>query len=370
MKFLFFGVGDLTKPRLRILLDAIEASGHVVDSCHRNIWQGVADKSQMSGFKKISVAMKWILSYPYLLTKYLFKSDYDHVLIAYPGILDIILLYPLAKIKKKKIIFDLFISIYDTIVLDRQLLRPDSLAAKMIYKIERFAIGIADHIFLDTEAHATRIQHLFDMNKKIGSVWVGVEDIFFSTPKTKSSSPPEFSWSEEKKRILFYGQFTPLHGLENIIDAAQILKNEPIEWLIIGTGQEAPKIDQIIQDQDLQNIRRIEWVKYESLIHFIDTADLCLGIFGNSGKAQSVIPNKVFQVLARKKPVLTMDSPAMHELKSKIRNPHLLTLTNPSPQNISQAILNFIPNSIKETKEEDTFSKDSIASMFISSLQS
>ena len=48
-----------------------------------------------------------------------------------------------------------------------------------------------------------------------------------------------------------------------------------------------------------------EWMK---------RADVCLGIFGTSGKAASVIPNKVFQIVASGRPLVTRDSPAIREL--------------------------------------------------------
>jgi glycosyltransferase involved in cell wall biosynthesis len=43
---------------------------------------------------------------------------------------------------------------------------------------------------------------------------------------------------------------------------------------------------------------------------------VCLGIFGTSEKAASVIPNKVFQVVAAGRPLITRDSPAIRELLS------------------------------------------------------
>ena len=56
------------------------------------------------------------------------------------------------------------------------------------------------------------------------------------------------------------------------------------------------------------------WVEYERLPGELHRAGCALGIFGDSAKAQRVIPNKAFQALACGTPLVTADTPAAREL--------------------------------------------------------
>jgi hypothetical protein len=70
----------------------------------------------------------------------------------------------------------------------------------------------------------------------------------------------------------------------------------------------------MLAEDPLPALRWVEWVPYDQLAKQIAQADVCLGIFGTSGKAASVIPNKVFQIVASGRPLVTRDSEAIREL--------------------------------------------------------
>jgi glycosyltransferase involved in cell wall biosynthesis len=114
--------------------------------------------------------------------------------------------------------------------------------------------------------------------------------------------------------VLFYGQFIPLHGIDTVVRAAKLTETDGILWHLIGTGQEVGRIRRLVAELKPANLEWKHWVPYEELVQEIHSADVCLGIFGATEKAARVIPNKVFQVLASEKPLITADTPAVREL--------------------------------------------------------
>ncbi len=51
MHIVYWGTYDTGKPRNRILLRGLKENKIEVTECHADIWQGVEDKSQITGWK-------------------------------------------------------------------------------------------------------------------------------------------------------------------------------------------------------------------------------------------------------------------------------------------------------------------------------
>lgn len=310
-RVLHWGTFDLGKPRTRILRAGILATGASLDDCHVSVWRNVEDKTQLTDrWAQVRILLRWIAGYPGLVWRFLRSPRPDLVLTSFPGLLDTIVLAPFARLRRVPLVWDMFISAYDTLVFDRRLVRPGTLAARFLCWLEKFAMHRADFVFLDTDAHARRIESLFDLPPgSCGAVWVGAEVEHFPpyiAPARQDSKAPF--------QVLFYGQFIPLHGIGTIVAAARLMREDPVVWTMIGRGQEADGIRGMLAETPLPNLRWIEWVDYADLRSWIAHADLCLGIFGTSEKAASVIPNKVFQIIATGRPLVTRDSPAIREL--------------------------------------------------------
>jgi glycosyltransferase involved in cell wall biosynthesis len=310
LSVIYWGTYDTSKPRTRILAQGILALGAHLEEIHASVWEKIVDKSQVQGWiARTLILARWVFAYPTLIWRLLAAKKPDLILIGYPGILDVLIAAPIARLRNIPLAWDVFISIYDTVCEDRKLLPANGFLGSMLRRLEKFSIRRADLVFMDTQAHARRLETLFDMDEHTcDSVWVGVEtDVFGERAQVRQAH-------DRKMRVLFYGQFIPLHGIETIIGAARKLRDQPIVWQLVGRGQSASKIRVMLDEDPLPNVTWDEWVDYHQLSEHLHLADLCLGIFGTSTKASSVIPNKVFQIVAAGRPLVTLDSPAIREL--------------------------------------------------------
>jgi glycosyltransferase involved in cell wall biosynthesis len=284
-----------------------------VHECHSDVWEGVEDKSQLTGVllqtRKLG---RWLVSYPKLIWCYLKSPKHDVVLVPYMGHLDVLILWPFAKLRGTRLVWDAFLSIYNTVVEDRRLLGSRNPLAWLIYVFEWLATRAADRVVLDTAAHADYFVRRYSLpSHKLASVFVGAEsERFPPLPPLKPKEP------QEPIIVLFYGQFIPLHGIPTIIKASRQLDDGSFRWVLIGKGQEEAAIRASLEREPITNLEWYPWVAYEDLIDWIRRADVCLGIFSASEKADQVIPNKVFQIVSTGRPLVTRDSAAIRELLS------------------------------------------------------
>jgi glycosyltransferase involved in cell wall biosynthesis len=65
-------------------------------------------------------------------------------------------------------------------------------------------------------------------------------------------------------------------------------------------------------------------------------SDLCLGIFGDTPKTSLVIPNKVYEALAMRKPVITADTAAIREL---FNDDNMFLVKTADPKSLAEGIM-------------------------------
>lgn len=313
LRVVALGTYDKGKPRTRILLRGLRENGVQVIECHQDVWKDVEDKSQIQGLvAKFMLAWQLVAAYPVLMWRYFRLPSHDVVLIGYLGLFDVLLLWPLVRFRRAVLVWDVFISLYNTVVEDRALLRRKSPMATVLWSMEWLALRLVDVALIDTQAHANYLQDTYGCEpNKVRRIYVGAEPELFNL---SAHGLEPVDPADRPMKVLFYGQFIPLHGIETIVKAAKLTEKKNVQWLLIGKGQESSKIRALVEELQPTNLEWIEWVKYEKLIRYLAESHVVLGIFGTTEKARRVIPNKVFQILAAGRPMITGDTPAIREL--------------------------------------------------------
>lgn len=267
-----------------------------------------------------SLLRSYLSRYPSVLAKFLLKHNYDLVFIGFFG-------QPLVpiikKLTSKPIILDAFLSSYDTMCFDRKRFKSNSLGGRFFYWLDKHSCELADKVLLDTDAHIDYFTNTFDLeNEKFKRIFVGADDDTFY--------PRNIKKKDGTFRVFYYGTYRPLQGIEYIIRAAKLLESyDDISFIIVGRGPERKKIDKLVQELNIKNIRLIDWVPYEELPLKIAKADICLGgHFSDIDKAKRTIAGKTFQFISMKKPIIVGDDPANRELFENRKNALLVEHAN------------------------------------------
>jgi glycosyltransferase involved in cell wall biosynthesis len=198
--------------------------------------------------------------------------------------------------KKAPIIFDEFVSPYDSFVNEHRKTSRNSLLASLLFRLEKSILENSDYLWTDTQSQAEYYAELFNIpENKFMAIPVAADETLFkpSTPPWKESDPEPFT-------VFTYATFLPLHGMEFILLAADQLKSLPIRFVIAGgKGKKLDAFLQLKQELGLDSVSHIPWIEYELLPAQINRADLCLGgPFGNTAQAQRVITGKTLQFMA------------------------------------------------------------------------
>jgi glycosyltransferase involved in cell wall biosynthesis len=293
-----FDPGFARNRKLRRLLDL---AGHEVTACRVDVWG--SDRVEIPTRGKLGTLARAIAAYPRLIVRFLRSEPADLVLVAHPGWFDMLVLGPLARARRMPVVFDSFISLYDTVVSDRRLVPPRSFVGRSCRLVDRFSLRLADRVIADTPAHADFFSELAGIPPgRVGVVWLGAQDDVFR---------PRPDVEPVERRVLFHGTFIGLQGIETIVRAAKLLEPDGIEVRFVGTGQEQATVDRLVAELHPTNLVLVGLVPLNQVPDEIAAATLCLGIFGTSGKAHRVVPNKLYECLAVGRPVLTGDTPAV-----------------------------------------------------------
>lgn len=255
------------------------------------------------------------------------------------------------------VVFDPLISKFMTRVVDYGM----KWKAPQKYLVDALSFYWSDIILWDTKAHQKYLVNIYRLNKPMKTIYIGADTSMFYPIDN----------SNNKTIVGFYGSFNPLQGVDRIVKAAYLLRNETsIQFKIIGTGATYKEVRKLAKSLDVNNIEFIDKVPFDRLNAAINEFDICLGVFGESKKTDVVIPNKIYHYAAAKKSIITKDTEGIREIFENDRN---IRLVNNDPKEMSNAILEIANDIAKNERLAENayelifkkYNEDKVADMFV-----
>jgi len=348
MRVCYFGTYRSLYSRNQIMIAGLRRNDVEVIECHVPLWHGIEDRVEAAsgGWLRLSFLLRVIRTYYQLLKAYRKIDDYDVMVLGYPGQLDVYLAHLLTWLRGKPLVLDIFMSIY-LIAVERGLTAKHPVTGRLIYWAEKLVCLLPDLLIIDTVEYVNWFHKTYGLDpNRFRLVPTGADDRVFRPVDVERQEDGVF-------RAIYYGTFIPNHGVDHIMEAARMLKDDPeIHFELIGEGPTKAQAMAFAQKYALDNVTFVGWVDKEALPYRVAEADVCLGAFGQTPQSLMTIQNKIYEGMAMGKPVITGDSPAVAELVEN--GVMVMTSDRGDPASLVQTLKNLAADrSLRVTLSED-----------------
>jgi len=110
----------------------------------------------------------------------------------------------------------------------------------------------------------------------------------------------------------YVGTHGMAHGLDAVLDVAKgFLADDGIRFIFVGEGAEKQRLEERARREGLTNVQFLGVLPRDAMTEVYATSDVCLVPLRKSELFATVIPSKIFEILAMERPlVLSVDGEA------------------------------------------------------------
>ncbi len=173
-------------------------------------------------------------------------------------------------------------------------IKKGSFVYKFFGKISQKIYRDADKILITSQMFRDYLTDSFKIDdSKIEYLPQYSEDIFLSVKEKKQG---------DTFKLLFAGNIGVAQDLDTVIDVARALKDENIEFNIVGDGTELERIKK--KAENLSNVVFYGRCPLSDMPSFYEEADACIVTLTNDGAIGHTLPGKVQSCMAAGRPIV------------------------------------------------------------------
>lgn len=233
----------------------------------------------------------------------LFVKKVDIVIGTSPQFFTVVSAWALSKFKRVPFVFELR-DIWPASITAVGAMR-DSWVINIFEKLELLLYRQASLIISVTYSFKSELQHRGILGDKIKVVLNGV-DLSKYTPKKSKDDTFSKKYNLENKFVAGYvGTHGLAHGLDSILEAAELLKNDnDIRIVFAGGGADRLRLEKLVKIKGLSNVVMIPRQPKENMQKIWSLCDLSIVSLKNSPLFSTVIPSKIFESMAMSLPII------------------------------------------------------------------
>lgn len=174
----------------------------------------------------------------------------------------------------------------------------------VLEKIETWMYRHADMIVSVTDSF---VQHFLDRGitgEKVAVVKNGADLDAFS-PQDRENDFRRKHGLSGKFVASYVGTHGMAHGLDTVLKAAEILRNEPdIIFMLVGDGAERENLKRLKDSLGLPNVLMLPQLEKTLMPQVLAASDVSLVHLRKADLFKSVIPSKIFESMAMERPII------------------------------------------------------------------
>ncbi|NCI48066.1 glycosyltransferase family 4 protein [Sediminibacterium soli] len=233
------------------------------------------------------------------------RGQFDIVIVSSPPLFIGISGYVISRIKRAALVFEIR-DLWPESAIDTGVV-TNKFVIKIAYLLEAFIYKKAKLISVLTPAFRT----LLIRNKNVSPdkiILIPNAADFKLSEELLQNFNGDFFRKQHRLNENFVITYVGAHGVANhliqIIEAAELLKDTPILFLLIGDGMQKQMLIEQVSLRGLTNVRFIDSVPKQEVFKYILASDMGASVLKKADTFKTVYSNKTFDYMSCKKPIL------------------------------------------------------------------
>jgi colanic acid biosynthesis glycosyl transferase WcaI len=179
---------------------------------------------------------------------------------------------------------------------------------RMVQSFEDFARFLylqADLIIPVTEPFGRHLEEVGVDPRRIVVVTNGIEPGQYLPTTTPEQVREKWGIPKQAFTAGYVGTMGLAHGLSAVLDAAELLKDDPrFHFALMGDGADRAILHELARERNLSNVTLIDGQPRQAALDLVNAVDVSLVVLKDSPLFETVIPSKIFEAMELRTPIL------------------------------------------------------------------